>query len=80
MAFLRSQKHYDDATLNTLVQTLRDVCEVLEAHEPDPEGGLDPALKKEAAFRLMVLVDSGIRDSQELRSRTLENFPLPRAH
>lgn len=35
---------------------------------------------KTLAARLMALADSGIRDPQELRSRTLKTLPLGRAH
>jgi hypothetical protein len=77
LAFLPSPDPYDDETLTTLVQALRDVCQVLEAHLTYPKD-IDPVLKQELAFRLMALVDSGIRDPQELRSRTLKSFPLAR--
>ena len=42
--------------------------------------GADQHLKKTLAARLMALADSGIRDPQELRSRTLKTLPLGRAH
>ena len=58
---------YDDETLITLVQALREVSQVLEARLTRPRD-IDPVLKQELAFRLMALVNSGIRDPQELRS------------
>ena len=59
--------------LFALEQALREVWAVLKAH--DPHGYLvDQVLQKAIADKLMVLADSGVTDSQELRRRTLENF------
>lgn len=44
--------------------------------QPDWESDQDKTL----AARLMALADLGIRDPQELRSRTLKTLPLGRAH
>ena len=80
MAPLPPRDWYDEQTLTVLEQALRDVWEVLKAHNPYPDWRIDPDLKKELAHRLMALADAGVRDPEELRSRALESFPLPRPH
>ena len=77
MASQKPPRFYDDDMLCALEDALR---QVLKAHDPYPDWESDPDLKKALAARLMALADSGIRDAQELRSRTLETFPLGRAH
>jgi hypothetical protein len=80
MASQKPPPVYDDDMLCALEDALRQVWQVLKAHDPYPDWESDPDLKKALAMRLMALADSGIRDPQELRSRTLETFPLGRSH
>jgi hypothetical protein len=71
---------YDDEMLFALEDALRQVWEVLKAHDPYPGWQSDPDLQRALAERLMTLADSGVKDPQELRSRTLETFPLTPSH
>lgn len=73
-------RSYDDATLDALEEALRDVWQVLKAHDPYPDWQEDPEMKKVLAEKLMALADSGVRDSQELRSKTLQSLCLGRPH
>jgi hypothetical protein len=52
---------------------------VLKAHDLYPDWNADPELKQEIAFKLMALADSGVRDPNELRNRTLEGLSLRRS-
>ena len=61
-------RRYDEATLARLEQVLRDVWEVLTAHNPNRDWKKDPELKKALAERLMALSDMGVTDPQELRA------------
>jgi hypothetical protein len=76
MASQYRQRHYDDEMLAALEEALRDVWQVLKAHDPYPDWQEDLDLKKAVAETLMALADSGVRDPQELRNRTLDSFPL----
>ena len=80
MASRNTPRYYDDAMLSALEQALRDVCQVLKAHDPYPKWDEDPDLKTLLAEKLMALADSGIRDPQELRNRTLQGLSLERLH
>ena len=80
MASRNPPRSYDDATLDALEEALRDVWQVLKAHDPYPDWQEDPDLKAALAEKLMALVDSGVRDSQELRNKTLQSLSLGRAH
>jgi hypothetical protein len=71
---LNHHRRYSDATLFALEQAMRDVWEVLKAHAPHSYWDKDPGLQNALAEMLLDLVDSGVTDPQELRSRTLENF------
>jgi hypothetical protein len=80
MASHNPARFYDDETLSALEQVLRDVWQVLKAHNPYPNWNNDPELRQKLAFQLMALADCGVRDPCELRARMLENLPLARAH
>ena len=71
---LNSRGSYSDTTLFTLEQAMRDVWEVLKAHAPSSDWDKDPGLQNTLAEMLLDLADSGVTDSQELRSRILKNF------
>ena len=80
MPFDRHDDLYDDAIWTALETALRDVWQVLKAHELYPNWNDDPELKQQLSLTLMALVDAGVRDTEELRSRTLASFPLPRSN
>lgn len=80
MASRNPSRYYDDAMLQALEQALRDVWQVLKAHDPYPSWDEDPDLKTLLAEKLMALADAGIRDPQELRNRTLQGLSLERVH
>jgi hypothetical protein len=71
---------YDDETLDVLEQVLRDVWEVLKAHQPYQGWQSDSHLKSELAYSLMALADAGVRDPQQLRSSVLATFPLAQSN
>lgn len=73
-------RSYDETTLRALEQALRDVWEVLKAHDLHRDWDKDPETKEQVAEMLMALADAGVRDAQELRSRTLEYFDLKSSH
>ena len=79
MAFQDSPS-YDEATLHTLEDALRDVWMVLKAHDPFGDWNNNSELKRQVARTLMALADTGVTDRQELRSRTLECFDLKPPH
>ena len=58
MASTHSNAFYDDETLRALELALRDIWQVLKAHEPYPNWDLDPELKQELAFMLLALAYS----------------------
>ena len=80
MASRNHPRYYDEAMISALEQALRDVWQVLKAHDPYPKWDEDPDLKTLLAEKLMALADSGIRDPQELRNRTLQGLSLERLH
>jgi hypothetical protein len=72
MGSLNRHRSYSD--MFALEQAMRDVWEVLKAHAPCSDWDKDPGLQNTLAEMMLDLVDSGVTDPQELRSRTLENF------
>ncbi len=76
----RNPDYYDDETLAALEQALRDVWHVLKAHDPYPNWQGDREFKRSLAEKLMALANSGVRDPEELRSRTLQSLTLGRIH
>jgi hypothetical protein len=73
-------RNYDEKTLLALEKALKDVWEVLKAHNPYKDWDKDSELKKSLAQKLMALADAGVIDPQELRSRTLESFDFTPPH
>jgi hypothetical protein len=61
-----------------LEQALRDVWQVLQAHDPYKDWNKDPELKRALAETLMALADTGVVDPEELRSRALESLSFVR--
>jgi hypothetical protein len=80
MASRSTLSHYDDAMLFALEEALRDVWQVLIAHNPYLTQEADPELQTAVAETLVALADSGIRDPDELRDRTLQSLSLGRPH
>ena len=73
-------ERYDVATLVALEQALKDVWEVLEAHNPYQDWNIDPELKADVTQKLMALADAGVKDRHVLRDRTLNTLSLGRPH
>jgi hypothetical protein len=80
MASQYPPQSYDDNTLQALEQALRDVWQVLKAHDPHRDWSKDSELKRDLAYTLISLVDCGVTDPQELRSRALASFDLKPSH
>jgi hypothetical protein len=73
-------KHHDETTQLALEQALRDVRQVLKAHDPDRDWDKDGEVQQALAEKLMDLVDTGVRDPRELCSRMLQSFDLDAPH
>jgi hypothetical protein len=76
MSSLNPRRTYSDTTLFAIEQAIRDVGEVLKAHAPSSDWDKDPGLRNTLVEIALDLVDSGVTDTQELRSKMLENFSL----
>ena len=74
------RKYHDERTLVVLEQALRDVCQVLKAHDPDRDWAKDAEVQRALAEKLMDLADAGVRDPKELCSRMLQSFDLDAPH
>ena len=73
-------KSHDETSLVAVEQALRDVCQVLKAHDPDRDWDKDAELQQALEEKLMALADTGVKDPKELRSRMLESFDLDPPH
>ena len=80
MASQNPTERYDVATRVALEQALKDVWEVLEAHNPYQDWSADPELKTHLTEKLMALADAGVKDHHVLRDRTLKTLSLGRPH
>ena len=80
MASQHPARGYDETTLLALEQALKDVWQVLRAHDFYRDWDRDPELKGDLAETLMGLADIGVRDPQELRRRTLATLDLDPSH
>ena len=80
MASQHPARGYDEITLLALEQALKDVWQVLRAHDFYRDWDRDPELKGDLAQTLMGLADIGVRDPQELRRRTLATLDLDPSH
>lgn len=67
---------YDEVTLSTLNRVFKDVWTALQAHDPFHEWEKDDEAKTSVAQGLMVLIDAGVSDPEELRKKALESLPL----
>ena len=73
-------KSYDETTLQALEQALRDVWQVLKAHDPYRDWDKDTDFRRGIAEKLMDLADAGVTERQELRSRVLAICDLKPLH
>ena len=73
-------KSYDETTLQALEQALRDVWQVLKAHEPLHDWDKDTDFRRGLAEKLMDLADAGVTEPQEFRSRVLASCDLKPSH
>ena len=80
MASQHPARGYDETTLLALEQALKDVWQVLRAHDFYRDWDRDPELKGDLAQTLMGLADIGVRDPQELHRRTLATLDLDPPH
>lgn len=80
MASQYPPRSYDERTLQALEQALRDVCQVLKAHNHYLDWSNDPEAKRNLAFMLMTFADCGVTDPQELRGKALARFNLKQSN
>jgi len=80
VASKQAPKSHDETTLCVLEQALRDVCQVLKAHDPDRDWDKDAEVQRALAEKLMDLADAGVRDPRELCNRMLQSFDLDAPH
>jgi hypothetical protein len=80
MASQRPPRSFDESTLQALENALRDVWQVLKAHDPYHDWDKDSEFQQGLAATLMDLADAGVTDRQELRSRALATFDLKPSH
>jgi hypothetical protein len=73
-------KSYDETTLQALERALKDVLQVLKAHEPFRDWDKDADFRRGLAEKLMDLADAGVTDPQEFRSRVLASCDLKPSH
>ena len=76
MASRQPPKSYDETTLQALEQALRDVWQVLKAHDPLRDWDKDTDFRRGLAEKLMDLADAGVTEPQEFRSRVLASCDL----
>ena len=80
MASQYLSQSYSETTLLALEQALRDVWQVLKAHDPDHDWDTDSKFQQGLASTLMDLADAGVTDAQELRNMALATLDLKRSH
>ena len=61
-------------------RALRDVCQVLKAHDPLRDWDKDTDFRRGLAEKLMDLADAGVTEPQEFRSRVLASCDLKLPH
>ena len=76
MASQHPPRSYDETTLQALEQALRDVWQVLKAHDPFRDWNKDADFRRSLAEKLMDLADAGVTEPQELRTRILASCDL----
>ena len=80
MASRQPPRSYDETVLQALEQALKDVWQVLKAHDPYRDWDKDPDFRRGLAEKLMDLADAGVTERQELRSRVLAICDLRPLH
>ena len=80
MASRQPPKSYDETTLQALEQALKDVWQVLKAHDPLRDWDKDTDFRRGLAEKLMDLADAGVTEPQEFRSRVLASCDLKAFH
>ena len=80
MASQRPPKGFNELTLQALEHALRDVSQVLKAHDPYHDSNKDSEFQQGLASTLMDRADARVTDQQELRSRALATFDLKPLH
>jgi hypothetical protein len=80
MASRQPPRSYDETVLQALEQALKDVWQVLKAHDPCRDWDKDPDFRRGLAEKLMDLADAGVTERQELRSRVLAICDLRPLH
>jgi hypothetical protein len=80
MASQKPPESHDELSLDVLERALRDVCQVLKAHDPDRDWYKNAEVQQALAEKLMDLADAGVRDQRELCSRALQSFDLDVPH
>ena len=80
MASQYLSQSYSERTLLALEQALRDVWQVLKAHDPYHDWGRDSVFQQGLASTLMDLADAGVTDAQEFRNMALATLDLKRSH
>ena len=76
MASRQPPKSYDETTLQALEQALRDVWQVLKAHDPLRDWDKDADFRRGLADKLMDLADAGVTQPQEFRTKVLASCDL----
>jgi hypothetical protein len=80
MASQHVSQSYSEGTLLALEQALREVWQVLKAHDPYHDWDKDSEFQQGLASTLMDLADAGVTDAQELRNLALATMDLKRSH
>jgi len=80
MASRQPPRRYDETTLLALEQALRDVWQVLKAHDPLRDWDKDTEFQRVLAEKLMDLADAGVTEQQEFRRRVLADCDLALSH
>ena len=80
MASQYLSQSYSERTLLALEQALRDVWQVLKAHDPYHDWDRDSVFQQGLASTLMDLADAGVTDAQEFRNMALATLDLKRSH
>ena len=65
MASRQPRKSYDETTLQALEQALKDVWQVLKAHDPLRDWDKDTEFQRVLAEKLMDLADAGVTEQQD---------------
>ena len=76
MASRHPPKSYDETTLQALEQALKEVGQVLKAHDPLRDWDKDADFRRGLADKLMDLADAGVTEPHEFRTKVLASCGL----